>query len=200
MFTSSPNFFGGSSEKFWRASGEQKKGFPFFRCEATENRYKTVNFSNFFLKPSNFWKKGTPKIFRLGRFWESPRSKWGSKNILDWYCSFHRIIKCNKITIFTFKPIQRTSCGFVPGLVLVICNDFQRIVEFIINHLNKVKNVLWIINQKITKATINEFFKDLFFYCLAKKRNQKKFLRTSYKVKRNFSNKITLLWINIPDK
>ena len=59
-------------------------GWLFFCRGDTENRSKTVNFSNFFTKTVKFLKKGTPKIFRLrraffskvlGRFYESPRSK-----------------------------------------------------------------------------------------------------------------------------
>ena len=84
-------FLGGSSDENEKVLGKffalpparKKRGSqifrlwrPFFRCGGTENRKKTVNFSNFFPKTAKFLQKGTPKIFRLRRafFQKSPRS------------------------------------------------------------------------------------------------------------------------------
>ena len=81
------------SENFSRASGAQKKGFPNFSPAAgffslwrhwkplkTVKKplkpLKTLIFWHFFPKTVKFFKKGTPKIFRLRRafFQKSPRS------------------------------------------------------------------------------------------------------------------------------
>ena len=118
------------SDQFFRA--QKKKRFPNFSPAAAFfslwrhwkplktvkkplKPLKTLIFWHFFPKTVKFFKKGTPKIFRLRRafFRKSPRSKWGGgpKTYLDppWrgmlrmfnYLTYSQLQK-NNIIIITF--------------------------------------------------------------------------------------------------